>query len=139
MSDPTRLHVALNVADLDAAQRFYTDLFGAGPDKVRPGYARFTPADTPLVLSLNPAERVEPGNAVAHLGVRVGQRAQYEETHARLRAAGYDLREQPQVHCCHSIQDKFWVHDPDGNEWEVYELLDDEPEATNAKGKSCCG
>src|SRR5262249_25116799 len=34
------------------------------------------------------------------------------------------------VNCCHANQDKFWVHDPDGVEWEVYHLnydLEDEP------------
>ena len=26
------------------------------------------------------------------------------------------------VNCCHANQDKFWVKDPDGVEWEVYHL-----------------
>jgi hypothetical protein len=33
------------------------------------------------------------------------------------------------VNCCHANQDKFWVQDPDGVEWEVYHLnydLEDE-------------
>jgi hypothetical protein len=52
------------------------------------------------------------------------------------------------VDCCHANQDKFWVQDPDGVEWEVYHLnydLENEvtaPRATGlllAKGGgSCC-
>jgi hypothetical protein len=58
------------------------------------------------------------------------------------------------VNCCHANQDKFWVQDPDGVEWEVYHLnydLEDEGQmpvirrdATErqglqlAKNTSCC-
>jgi hypothetical protein len=51
------------------------------------------------------------------------------------------------VDCCHANQDKFWVQDPDGVEWEVYHLnydLEGEVVAprsaglTLAKGGSCC-
>jgi len=52
------------------------------------------------------------------------------------------------VNCCHANQDKFWVQDPDGVEWEVYHLnydLEDEgagakkPQGLQlAKGNACC-
>jgi hypothetical protein len=56
------------------------------------------------------------------------------------------------VNCCHANQDKFWVRDPDGLEWEVYHLnydLEDEVSVapgratqatglTLAKGGACC-
>jgi len=32
------------------------------------------------------------------------------------------VREEMGVNCCHANQDKFWVQDPDGVEWEVYHL-----------------
>jgi hypothetical protein len=52
------------------------------------------------------------------------------------------------VNCCHANQDKFWVKDPDGVEWEVYhlnyDLEDDEaarrPRALAVVGTgACCG
>jgi len=44
------------------------------------------------------------------------------------------------VDCCHANQDKFWVKDPDGVEWEVYHLnYDLEDEATPAKGERTAG
>ena len=36
-----RVHLALNVNDIDEAVAFYTKLFGAEPAKRRPGYANF--------------------------------------------------------------------------------------------------
>ena len=48
----SRVQLALNVSDLDAAIDFYSKLFGATPAKVRPGYANFAIADPPLKLVL---------------------------------------------------------------------------------------
>ena len=51
------------------------------------------------------------------------------------------------VNCCHANQDKFWVQDPDGVEWEVYHLnydLEDAEPTTGlktlplAKASACC-
>jgi hypothetical protein len=36
------------------------------------------------------------------------------------------------VNCCHANQDKFWVEDPDGVEWEVYVLNHDIEESAGA-------
>ena len=44
----SRVQLALNVDDLDAAITFYSKLFGAQPVKVKPGYANFAIADPPL-------------------------------------------------------------------------------------------
>jgi hypothetical protein len=44
---------------------------------------------------------------------------------ARVKAAGLPVREEMGVDCCHANQDKFWVEDPDGVDWEVYVLNHD--------------
>jgi hypothetical protein len=57
------------------------------------------------------------------------------------------VREEMGVNCCHANQDKFWVEDPDGVQWEVYHLnydLEDEVAPARATGLaltksgSCC-
>ena len=48
----SRVQLALNVSDLDAAIEFYSKLFGSPPAKTRPGYANFALADPPLKLVL---------------------------------------------------------------------------------------
>ncbi len=40
--------------------------------------------------------------------------------------------------CCYANQDKFWVRDPDGIEWEVYHLNYDVDEDVSAGGSTCC-
>ena len=48
----SRVQLALNVSDLDAAIDFYSKLFATAPAKVRPGYANFAIAEPPLKLVL---------------------------------------------------------------------------------------
>ena len=48
----SRVQLALNVSDLDAAVAFYSKLFATEPAKVRPGYANFAIAEPPLKLVL---------------------------------------------------------------------------------------
>jgi hypothetical protein len=44
-----------------------------------------------------------------------------------------------QTDCCYAKQDKTWVHDPDGNEWEVFVVLEDNlPEKPGSPETACC-
>src|SRR5437764_11922794 len=65
----SRVQLALNVSDLDAAVAFYSKLFATEPAKRRPGYANFAIADPPLKLVLIEGNG-EPGT-LNHLGVEV--------------------------------------------------------------------
>ncbi len=143
MDEPDRFHVALNVADLTRSVGFYRDLLGLSPDKQHPGYARFLLDAPGLVLSLSEVANVKGGNRVAHFGLRLGSSSALAEARARVVAAGHGVRDQQQTLCCHALQDKFWVVDPDGNEWEFYEVIDDHPEPARPASepepaKDCC-
>src|SRR4028118_1470932 len=48
----SRVQLALDVDDVDAAVAFYSRLFGTEPAKRRPGYANFAIAEPPLKLVL---------------------------------------------------------------------------------------
>jgi len=67
---------------------------------------------------------------------------------ARVKGAGLPVVEEMGVNCCHANQDKFWVKDPDGIEWEVYHLNYDlegsEPQRLPSvlsvvRAAACCG
>lgn len=130
----TRIHLSLQTADLDAATRFYTELFGAGPDKVREDYVRFQPADSPIALALGPGK---PVLGAHHFGLKLAETAQVSAAHARLEKAGLVRSVETGTTCCHAVQDKFWLADPDGRAWEVYAVTDDLAPVAR-EDSSCC-
>src|SRR5271169_4368012 len=133
----SRVQLALNVADIDAAVEFYSKLFDAEPAKRRPGYANFVVAEPPLKLVLieNPAGR---GNGVTgalnHLGVEVETPEEVRMATSRLASAGLDPDVRESTNCCYAVQDKAWVIDPDGAPWEVYTVLGDAPVESGIEG-----
>jgi catechol 2,3-dioxygenase-like lactoylglutathione lyase family enzyme len=130
----SRVQLALNVSDLDAAVGFYTKLFGAEPAKRRPGYANFAIAEPPLKLVLieNPAGRESGvGGALNHLGVEVDSPEQVRQATLRLVEEGLEPTGEEATICCYALQDKAWVIDPDGAPWEVYAVLADAPEESS--------
>ncbi|MBF1991710.1 ArsI/CadI family heavy metal resistance metalloenzyme [Fischerella thermalis] len=118
-----RLQLALNVSNIDTAVDFYSKLFGTEPAKRRPGYANFAIAEPPLKLVL--FENPSATGKLNHLGIEVESSAQVEQASDRLQQANLTVRSENNTTCCYALQDKIWVTDPDGDEWEVYTVLED--------------
>jgi catechol 2,3-dioxygenase-like lactoylglutathione lyase family enzyme len=119
----SRIQLALNVDDLDAAIEFYAKLFDAQPAKVRTGYANFTIGEPPLKLVL--IEGAGVGGTLNHLGVEVESTADVAAAQARLAGEGLATATEDGVACCYARQDKVWVDGPSGEPWEIYTVLED--------------
>jgi len=119
-----KAHVALYVADVGRSIEFYRKLLGLGPCKVRRGYAKFDVQEPPLNLTLNERAGVVRG-ALSHMGIQVASTADVLALRERWRAAGLETFDEMQTSCCYAVQDKTWVADPDGNEWEAFVVLED--------------
>ena len=135
----SRVQLALNVSDLEAATRFYTDLFGVAPAKQRTGYANFEIADPPLKLVL--FENQGAASPLNHLGVEVGSTAEVKAAARRFEAAGMAHSFAESDRCCHAVQDKVWVDAPDVplGGWEFYTVLADDPTQDTGASGPCCG
>jgi lactoylglutathione lyase len=129
-----KVHLHMHVSDLDKSRDFYRRFLGGAPVKEKAGYVKFLPDWAPVNLALSTGRPAGEG-VVDHVGVQVASPGLVTEHLARVKAAGIAVREEMGVNCCHANQDKFWVQDPDGVEWEVYHLnYDLEDEATAAPG-----
>src|SRR4030081_2722876 len=106
----SRVQLALNVSDLDAAIAFYSKLFGTEPAKVRPGYANFAIAEPPLKLVL--IEGVGAPGSLNHLGVEVESTDAVAAASTRLAGEGLACATEDEVACCYAVQDKVWVDAP---------------------------
>lgn len=133
-----KAHVSINVSDLARSIEFYRKLLGLEPLKVRKGYAKFDVQNPPLNLAMNEVPVGEGRlSRLSHLGIQVASTEDVLAIKKQWEAAGLTTRDEMQTNCCYAVQDKTWVADPDGNEWEVFVVLQDNlPESEANAG--CC-
>jgi catechol 2,3-dioxygenase-like lactoylglutathione lyase family enzyme len=141
-------HVSLNVRNVDDAVDFYQRVFGVAPVKhyrenstmhsvllddqgqqssiARTGYAKFDLIEPALNLVLNEIQLPASGphGALSHLGVQVSGTDDVLAYKKRFADAGLIDRDEMQISCCYAKQDKTWLADPDGNEWEFFAVLE---------------
>lgn len=154
MVSALKAHLAINVRNVEQSIDFYRKLFGLEPSKVRTGYAKFDVQNPPLNFTLNEGP-VNSRGALSHLGIQVRSTEDVLTTRQRWHDAGLLTRDEMQTNCCYAVQDKTWVRDPDGNEWEVFVVLEDNlpesaacecgdqvveatPQAITESANSCC-
>ena len=136
----SRVQLALNVTDLEAAIDFYSKLFDTEPAKRKPGYANLAIADPPLKLVLLQSTE---GGTLNHLGVETETAAEVVAAEARLAGTGLATTGIDDTVCCYAEKVETWVADPDGAPWEWYVKTadSDQPdgvELDEATGAVCC-
>lgn len=146
-------HISLNVRNVDASVDFYTKLFGIEPmkyikgnttthsivkdldgessEKPRFGYAKFDVQNPPINFVLNEVAYTE-GGTLSHLGIQVESTDDVLKTRERWIESGLITVDEMKVDCCYALQDKTWARDPDGNEWEVFVVLENTEPVANA-------
>jgi catechol 2,3-dioxygenase-like lactoylglutathione lyase family enzyme len=119
-----RVHVAINTTSVARSLPFYKTLFGLEPAKVRPGYAKFEVAEPPVNFTLNETPDFKQGGTISHFGIQVKSTGEVLAARDRFIESGLATFSEDEVTCCYAVQDKVWVTDPDGNNWEVFVVLD---------------
>jgi len=132
-----KAHVAINVRNMQASIDFYRKLFDLEPTKVRKGYAKFDVSNPPLNFTLNEHPFEESG-ALSHLGIQVASTEDVLAIRETWHTRGLVTRDEMQTNCCFATQDKTWVLDPDGNEWEVFVVLKDNLPENEETTAVCC-
>jgi catechol 2,3-dioxygenase-like lactoylglutathione lyase family enzyme len=138
MKNTNKVHISLNVKDINSSVDFYKNMFGIEPMKHFDDYAKFDVENPALNLTLNKGSFMQ-GGSVSHLGVQVNSTEEVLATREGWNKRGLLTKDEMQVDCCYATQDKTWIKDPDGNEWEVFVVLENisEDRMKNAES-SCC-
>ena len=141
-------HTNLPVSDIAETIAFYRLLFATEPTKEKPDYAKFTPGTPALNLCFHHDPQAVGKLSGLHLGLQVDDLATLAQMHARLSAAGVVVKSRQEGICCYAKQDKFWVRDPSGYQWEIYVLIEDSerrqydlgccPTADDEAQAACC-
>lgn len=136
-----RMHVSLYVRDIEKTVEFYSRFFNRKPEKVKEDYAKFHLKEPALIISF--VQNPEKSNAAfGHLGLQVETLEELEEKLQIARTEKLPIREEMDTNCCYARQDKFWVSDPDGVQWEVYYFHEDvafnDPHYQSQEASACC-
>src|SRR4026208_124915 len=136
-----RMHASLYVSDIQNTVNFYTQFFGQEPVKVKPGYAKFVLENPSLIISfVENKERVQ--SNFGHLGFQVETPEDLNIKLWEAKKKNLVAREEMGTNCCYAKQDKFWVNDPDGVQWEVYYFHADaefnDPHYEMSEASACC-
>lgn len=131
-----RPHISVNVRDVRQSVDFYRRVFGTPPQKQTAQYAKFDLVRPPLNFSLVSAGRHI--SRVNHLGIEVDSPAELARWETHLREQGLLDDVERATDCCFAVQDKLWFTDPDGNQWEVFLVLEQLPVHGDEAQQSCC-
>ncbi|WP_240703443.1 VOC family protein [Thermomonas aquatica] len=105
----SRFHVHLNVVDLAASVRFYSELFAAQPTVFKQDYAKWMLEDPRVNFAISSTGR-PPG--IDHLGLQVDSSDELATLGKRLDAAGGTVVPEQATICCYATSDKNWTEDP---------------------------
>jgi catechol 2,3-dioxygenase-like lactoylglutathione lyase family enzyme len=137
-----RFHVHVTVEDLDQSIRFYSTLFAIEPTIVKSDYAKWMLEDPRVNFAISDRSKT---TGVDHLGLQVDSPEELKEIGDRLDAAGRDVYDRGEAHCCYAHSHKAWVRDPEGLAWETFFSLGQETvygegavQATNSESASAC-
>ncbi len=120
-----KTHIGIKVSDIDKTQQFYTNFFGQAPSKVKEKYVKFDLEKPGLVISFSQKNELESIHN-AHYGIKVDSKEDLGNWFEAVKNRSLEVYDvENNVKCCFALQDKFWVKDPDGIMWEVYQLLED--------------
>lgn len=134
----SRIQLALNVTDVDAAVAFYEKLFATPVAKRKDGYANFEVAEPPLKLVLIEASE---GGTLNHLGVETTVASEVADAESRLKESGLETTGVDDTTCCYATKTETWVTDPDGAKWEWYVKTGEAEQMASgpiAEGAACC-
>jgi len=128
-----RFHVHLNVGDLDASVRFYTELFAVEPSMRKADYAKWMLDDPRVNFAISKTGRA-PG--IDHLGIQVDSAAALAALGNRLDVAGGTVVPGDAAICCYAQSDKLWTEDTHGTRLETFHTFGDA--TTYYSGEAAC-
>ena len=134
-----KLHVSLNVDDIESAKQFYSALFNQEPSIVRDDYVKWDVDDPAVNFVID--KRCGNGG-VDHLGIEVDNDDELNDIANRMRQSGQPFLDIENTTCCYANSDKAWVRGAANERWETFLTHshdgDEYGDDRDAQLPSCC-
>ena len=114
-----RLHVHLNVKDLDQSIDFYSTLFDQSPSVLKSDYAKWDLDDPSVNFTIS--TQGEAG--LQHLGIEAIETQELQQLYQRVEAIDAPKFDEGETTCCYARSEKSWINDPQDISWELFRTL----------------
>ncbi len=112
-----RLHLSINVTDLQKSIGFYSTLFANKPTVVKDDYAKWMLDDPRVNFVIE--QSAEPAG-FTHAGIQTESAEELESLFDRMKSAEAPYLPEGLTTCCYAKSEKSWSADPDGLPWEAF-------------------
>ena len=129
------VHIHVSVQDIEKSVKFYSNMFGMEPSKLKNDYAKWALKDPRVNFAISNRSSKQ---GLDHLGIQVETEAELAEITTRLQKAEQQLFDQGVTECCYAKSNKAWVEDPSGIAWEAYQTMEDVEVFGPEKSSSAC-
>lgn len=129
-----KLHVHISVKDLAGSTKFYRELFGAEPDKLKAEYVKWDLSNPPLNFAISQGGEL----GLNHLGMEAEDARELDELSSRISTTEAEIDRQGESVCCYARSVKTWIEDPQGVSWELFQTLNDEEIYRDNTSAECC-
>ncbi len=130
-----RMHIMVNVSNIEESTRFYSALFNASPTVSKPGYAKWLVDDPRLNFSIKQSAHE---STIEHLGFQVENPEELKILREQLASNSLATYAEGHTECCYSVSDKSWVDDPQQIKWEFFHSYGESSHLTNTPAADCC-
>lgn len=114
-----RLHVHMNVSNLDESVKFYQALFASKPTVLKNDYAKWDLENPAVNFAIS-----DKGVAgVQHLGIEAADKEELGQLYQRLLDIDAPKVEEGETVCCYARSEKSWINDPQDISWELFHTL----------------
>lgn len=131
-----RIHLSMNVKNVSESVAFYEKVFGVKPQKQTSSYAKFDLNDPPLNFAIQSGKGEI--SRVSHFGIEVSSPDEMMKWQKELTEKGLARLIESDTKCCFARQDKVWLTDPDGNQWEIFYVHEQLPVTEKREQAACC-
>ena len=123
-----RLHISINVTDLDKSIVFYSKLFGLPPALQKEVYAKWLVGEPCVNFVIERATT----SGLTHAGIETDSAEELTQLYDRFKAVG-PYEHEGMTNCCYHESEKSWTADPDGLAWEAFQSFSQTPARGDGK------
>jgi len=113
-----RVHISLNVFDLEKSKDFYSRMLNNQPTFEKEGYVQWKLNDPSINLVIESSLAMPFG--LSHFGMEINDAESLKSIYSNVKDGGFPSTTLDDTQCCYANSEKAWFLDPSNIRWETF-------------------